>query len=314
MSQLAVHPRIRCNTKDAAGPSRLCFRISLDTIPPRPRRCRRADRQRRPVADGAISERQIWSVIQLAVALCSLFFFFRDRDYMLGVLRCLVPLSEHEIDEALESVRTMVRATIYGNVVTSLLPGDTRRADVLVSRPSGTSALGRGHVRLFLVPSLGSFLVWAPAAVILAITGSWGKAVIIVAWGMLVVGTIDNIVYPVLVGRDIRMHTLAVFPVVPRRPVYLRCGRNCARPRFVRGRACIDRHSAPSHSARTLRRNFHMIPSARIGTLAEAVQAGDLAQVRVLLRARPELVNMDMSGGDEHRVLPAQCSVVIEPW
>jgi predicted PurR-regulated permease PerM len=62
-----------------------------------------------------------------------------------------------------------------------------------------------------LVPSLGSFLVWAPAALILAITGSWGKAIILVAWGMLVVGTIDNIVYPFLVGRDIRMHTLAVF-------------------------------------------------------------------------------------------------------
>jgi ankyrin repeat protein len=46
-----------------------------------------------------------------------------------------------------------------------------------------------------------------------------------------------------------------------------------------------------------------VIPPASIATFAEAVQSGDLAQVRVLLRARPELVNMDMNGGDEHRAL-----------
>jgi predicted PurR-regulated permease PerM len=153
----------------------------------------------------------IWSVIQLAVALYSLFFFFRDRDYMLGVLRCLVPLSEHEIDEVFESVRTMVRATIYGNVVTSLLQGTLGGLMFWFLGLPGPLLWGVAMFVFSLVPSLGSFLVWAPAALILAITGSWGKAIILVAWGMLVVGTIDNIVYPFLVGRDIRMHTLAVF-------------------------------------------------------------------------------------------------------
>ena len=180
--------------------------------------------------------------------------------------------------------------------------GNTRRSHVLVSRPSGTSALGRAMFVFSLVPSLGSFLVWAPAAVILAITGSWGKAIILVAWACswLAQSTISSILFW---SDETSACILLPFPLAPRRAVYLRCGRNCARPRFVRRGACINRYPASPHSARALRRSIHMTPRPTIATLAEAVQAGDLAQVRTLLRERPELIDMDMSGGDEHRVL-----------
>ena len=64
---------------------------------------------------------------------------------------------------------------------------------------------------LSLVPTLGSPLVWVPMAIFLAASGAWGKALILAGWGVFVVGTIDNLLYPLLVGKDIRMHTLAVF-------------------------------------------------------------------------------------------------------
>ena len=64
---------------------------------------------------------------------------------------------------------------------------------------------------LSLVPTFGSFLIWAPDAVWLAISGSWVKAIALVAWGAGVVGTIDNFPYTFLVGRDLRIHSLLVF-------------------------------------------------------------------------------------------------------
>ena len=64
---------------------------------------------------------------------------------------------------------------------------------------------------LAVVPMLGAFIVWIPAALFLAATGSWGKALILTLWGMLLVGTIDNLLRPILVGTRLKLHTVEVF-------------------------------------------------------------------------------------------------------
>jgi predicted PurR-regulated permease PerM len=63
---------------------------------------------------------------------------------------------------------------------------------------------------LATIPSLGTFLVWMPVAVYLALTGHWVKAGILVGWGTFVIGTVDNLLYPTLVGTKIQMHTVPV--------------------------------------------------------------------------------------------------------
>jgi predicted PurR-regulated permease PerM len=70
---------------------------------------------------------------------------------------------------------------------------------------------GAAMALLAMVPVLGAFLVWAPAALFLALTGRWGQAVILLVWGVGVVSLIDNLLYPILVGRRLRLHTLPVF-------------------------------------------------------------------------------------------------------
>lgn len=64
---------------------------------------------------------------------------------------------------------------------------------------------------LAVVPMLGAFVVWIPAALFLALEGSWGKALILTVWGMIVVGTIDNLLRPVLVGNRLKLHTVLSF-------------------------------------------------------------------------------------------------------
>ena len=64
---------------------------------------------------------------------------------------------------------------------------------------------------LAIVPVLGAFAVWVPAALFLALAGSWGKAIVLTIWGAGVVSLIDNLLYPILVGRRLRLHTLPVF-------------------------------------------------------------------------------------------------------
>ena len=58
---------------------------------------------------------------------------------------------------------------------------------------------------------MGTAIVWAPAAIFLALSGSWVKAVVLAVWGGLVVGLIDNFLYPILIASELRFHPLAVF-------------------------------------------------------------------------------------------------------
>ncbi|PLU83170.1 AI-2E family transporter, partial [Sinorhizobium medicae] len=64
---------------------------------------------------------------------------------------------------------------------------------------------------LAVVPVLGAFIVWLPAALSLALSGEWGKALILAGWGAGVVATIDNLLYPIFVGDRLKLHTLTAF-------------------------------------------------------------------------------------------------------
>jgi predicted PurR-regulated permease PerM len=64
---------------------------------------------------------------------------------------------------------------------------------------------------LATLPMMGASLVWGPAAIYLAMNGSWIKAIVLCGWGLLVVSLIDNVLYPLLVAGELRLHTLAVF-------------------------------------------------------------------------------------------------------
>jgi predicted PurR-regulated permease PerM len=64
---------------------------------------------------------------------------------------------------------------------------------------------------LSMIPMAGAFLVWVPAAIYLAVTGSYIQAIVLVGWGVLVIGSIDNFLSPRLVGRRARLHELLIF-------------------------------------------------------------------------------------------------------
>jgi predicted PurR-regulated permease PerM len=64
---------------------------------------------------------------------------------------------------------------------------------------------------LSIIPGIGGAFVWVPTAIILAIQGEFGKALILVLFGSMIVGTVDNVLRPRLVGRDTQLHDLMIF-------------------------------------------------------------------------------------------------------
>ena len=113
-----------------------------------------------------------------------------------------------------ERIRSMAHATIYGSLTTAIVQGTLGGLMFAILGIRGALLWGAVMALLSMIPSAGAFVVWIPAAIVLALQGDWVRATILVGWGTLVVGTIDNVLYPWLVGQQVRMHQLAVFVAV----------------------------------------------------------------------------------------------------
>jgi len=148
---------------------------------------------------------------QLVIMLFVLFFLYRDRDQALHALRHLVPLSAEEAIHMGTRIEDTILAIVNGSLtvafVQALLAG-------VMYTALGVPASVIWSCATFivaLIPMFGTFMVWGPVAVFLVLSGSWVKAVILVAWGALAVSTIDNFLYPHLVGGRLRLHTIPTF-------------------------------------------------------------------------------------------------------
>jgi predicted PurR-regulated permease PerM len=156
---------------------------------------------------------QGWAV-QLVTALLAfylLFYFLRDRQAALGWLREISPLSAHEMTRLFDRIVDTVQATLLGTVAVAVLQGVL--GGLMFAWLGLPNPLLWGLVMglVAVIPVLGTFVIWVPVAVFLVLEGSWGKALILAAWGLLVVGAIDNLLHPVLVGDRLRLHTIPAF-------------------------------------------------------------------------------------------------------
>ncbi|HWP20421.1 MAG TPA: AI-2E family transporter [Burkholderiaceae bacterium] len=156
----------------------------------------------------------IYFVVGALVTLYLLFYFFRDKDKTLRAVRRLAPLSTQESEKVFSDVRDTIYAIVYGTLVVSLVQGVL--GGIIFWWLDLPAPLVWGAVMAFLaiLPVLGAAIVWAPAAVALALGGEWDKALILAVWGSVVIGLIDNLLYPLLVKGRMRLHTVPVFIAV----------------------------------------------------------------------------------------------------
>jgi predicted PurR-regulated permease PerM len=156
----------------------------------------------------------LWSITQAVITLFFLFFFFRDSEGVISVLRALLPLSHEEMDQVFGRLVSTIRATVSGSVIVATVQGSLGGMMFWILGLPAAGLWGFVMMVFSVIPMLGAFVVWAPAAAYLALQGSYVKAAVLTVWGVGVVGTIDNLLYPMLVGRDIKLHTLPVFVAV----------------------------------------------------------------------------------------------------
>jgi predicted PurR-regulated permease PerM len=146
-------------------------------------------------------------IAMLVITFYLLFYFFRDRQLALDAVMDLSPLNETETRQIVERFANTVHATIFGAVAVASVQGTL--SGLMFWWLGLPLPITWGIVMgvLALLPVLGAAIVWVPAALFLALQGSWLEAIVLALWGALVVSTIDNLIYPMLVGNRLKLHT-----------------------------------------------------------------------------------------------------------
>jgi predicted PurR-regulated permease PerM len=134
-----------------------------------------------------------------------LFFFLRDGTAMLQHVVHALPLGDERERQLMNKFAEVSRATIKGTLVIGAVQGTL--GGIMFALLGIDAAVFWGVVMtlLSILPVVGAGIVWLPAALIMLAGGAWTKALILVLFGVLVIGLVDNLLRPVLVGRDTRM-------------------------------------------------------------------------------------------------------------
>lgn len=156
-------------------------------------------------------QRAIDIAIMALVTLFLLFYFVRDKYRILRVLEQLVPLSPRESEQVRNNIRDTLGAVVFGTLAVAVVQGTLGGLMFWWLGLPAPIFWGAVMAILAILPLFGAALIWVPAAAYLAIDGEWDKALLLTAWGTLVVGLIDNLLYPLLVKNRLRIHTVPVF-------------------------------------------------------------------------------------------------------
>ncbi len=149
--------------------------------------------------------------VEVFITFYLLFYCLRDRLAAKTMIMAWLPLTKLEIEQLLRRVAETVHATVYGTLAVAAVQGTLGGLMFWVLGLPTPLLWGLVMGLLSIVPILGAFVVWIPAALLLILDGSWVRALILAAWGGIVVGGIDNVLRPMLVGNRLRLHTIPAF-------------------------------------------------------------------------------------------------------
>jgi predicted PurR-regulated permease PerM len=149
-------------------------------------------------------------VIMFAVMLYLLFYFIRDGDQIRNVLFDICPLGDDKSRNLLQHFTSTARAALKGTLILGGIQGAL--GGLLFWFVGIQAALVWAVVMVIAaILPVGSAIVWGPAGVVLLLVGYTWQGVLVLAFGTIVIGSIDNLLRPIVVGKEIEMHPVLIF-------------------------------------------------------------------------------------------------------
>lgn len=159
---------------------------------------------------GNITQSTVGFFLQLFIYVYALFFFQIYSSNMIQSLKSYLPLLEENFDIIVEKVVSVSRATLKGAILISTLQGFLIGVALWLLGVPSPIFLGALAVIFSVIPSVGSGLIWVPVVIVFIVQQRYGAAIGLGIWGALIVGSIDNVLRPRLVGKDAQMSDLMI--------------------------------------------------------------------------------------------------------
>ena len=144
-------------------------------------------------------------LISFGIMLYLLFFLLRDGSLLSARLRGAIPLSDPHKMHLLRKFTTVIRATVKGNIAVAAAQGALGGMIFYILGIQGPVLWGVVMAFLSLLPAIGAGLIWAPVAIYFLVTGAIWQGVTLILYGVLVIGMVDNVLRPLLVGKDTKL-------------------------------------------------------------------------------------------------------------
>ncbi len=149
-------------------------------------------------------------LLNFFVMLYAMFFFLKDGSRILEKIFYYMPLSHDDEVRMLQRFISVTKATVRGTLLIGLIQGSLAAIAFYFAGIQGVAFWGTIMVILSIVPGIGAALVWVPAVIYLYISGQPVAATAVAIWCAAVVGTVDNVLRPTLVGKDAEMPDLLI--------------------------------------------------------------------------------------------------------
>ncbi len=159
----------------------------------------------------ATTRATVFFIFHFVVLLYTMFYFLIGGPGLLRNVLAYLPLTEADKQRMLEKFVSVTRATLKGTILIGAAQGMLGGLAFWAAGLDGAIFWGTVMTILSIIPGIGSALVWVPAAIILLTTGAVWKGLALAAFFAIVVGSVDNVLRPRLVGQDTKMHELLIF-------------------------------------------------------------------------------------------------------
>jgi predicted PurR-regulated permease PerM len=144
-------------------------------------------------------------VISTGIMLYLLFFLLRDGSALSEKIKHAIPLNKEHKQQLFTKFATVIRATVKGNIAVAAVQGALGGAMFWFLGIQGALLWAVLMAVMSLLPAIGAGLIWGPVALYFLVTGAIWQGVTLIVFGVLVIGLVDNILRPILVGKDTQM-------------------------------------------------------------------------------------------------------------
>jgi predicted PurR-regulated permease PerM len=158
-----------------------------------------------------LTQNTLGLLVQFGIMLYTLFFFLRDGERFLAMTTKIMPMDGEQQQFLFRQFVAAARSTLKATLIIGGIQGAIGALIFLITGVKGAFVWGALMIVMSVIPVVGCTIIWAPAGIIMLLMGNIWQGILILAAGFFLISTVDNLLRPVLVGRDVEMHPLLIF-------------------------------------------------------------------------------------------------------